>query len=120
MPAIAAAPLFWGTLAAGAATAGAQVYGAHKQSSSADTAAKLQTKSAADALAFAQQQDARDRQSYADEYARKTALEDARLQRLRPYADAGAQASNTLSALLTQAKPIPVGRATGRTLSGLL
>jgi len=46
MPAIAAAPLFWGAVAAGGAAAAGQIIGAKMQSGAAKTAAQLQTESA--------------------------------------------------------------------------
>ncbi len=75
MPAIAAAPLFWGAVVGAGATAASSVYGANKQSNSArdaanaqvtaaNKAAELQSKSAAEALAFQREQAARDQQNY--------------------------------------------------------
>ena len=46
MPAIAAAPLFWGSVAAGGAIAAGQIVGASKQAGASQKAAQLQTSSA--------------------------------------------------------------------------
>jgi hypothetical protein len=73
MPVFALAPMaataFWGAAAAGA-TAGAQIYGAHKQASATNKAAQLQT-DAANRSADAQLQSDREQRAYLEEQAKR-------------------------------------------------
>jgi hypothetical protein len=83
-------------LITGGASAAAQAYGAHAQSSATEDAAKLQNDYNTKALADAQAQREWQRQQYAD-YLNRTA----------PFRAAGQQASNTLSGILARGPYMP-------------
>jgi len=76
MPAIAAAPLFWGTVAAAGVGAGATVYGASRQSGAMKEGAKYQASSTADALQHEREQEQYERDQYQREYERQVMVED--------------------------------------------
>lgn len=96
---IGAATLIAGLGSAGAA-AGAGIYGAHKQASSANKAADLEAKGSAQQLAFLQQQEQQRRAEHArtealnlDQYTQQQA-------RVAPFRQTGTQAVTTLGQML--------------------
>lgn len=88
------------SLIGGLTSGGLGLAGAKMQTNANDRAAELQAKSAADALAYAKEVEARDRAQYLEERGRQWGLEDARRGRLAPFQANGAKAYQTLSNLL--------------------
>lgn len=126
---IAAIGIGLGTALAGGASAGAMVYGAHKQSSAQNKAAKIEDQYAREALAFEKERDAYQRRQYEEERARNWGIEnedrsrriveeDARRGRLAPFQQFGAGGVSALSSMLAVPGQAPMQAPASQPLAG--